>query len=357
MVLRDYLYGLATDKNNGLIASGIKAFLYVFSLIYGLSVVFLAFFYRLKPYRLNCKVISVGNITVGGTGKTSLVEAIARYLQAKGHKVAILSRGYKRRTLSSQASDDSYENMGDEPFMLSRRLGNIPVIVDKDRVQGAKKAIGRFGADTVILDDGLQQWRIKKDLEVVTIDATQPFGNRRLLPRGILREPLSALQRADILVLTKTNLAGDIQGARDLLARISPRSLLVESAHAAEGFLDLKGGNILAPDSLKGKAAGLFSGIADPASFERLVRALGVNTVFSLSFPDHHHYSRQDLQDIVHRAGSEKVDTLITTEKDASRLTGLRIEDPGVRIIFLRITLKVSDEQRLYNRILGLYPA
>ncbi len=282
MMLRDYLYGLATDKNNGLIASGIKAFLHVFSLIYGLVVIFLAFFYRLRPYRLNCRVISVGNITVGGTGKTSLVEAIARYLQAKGHKVAILSRGYKRRAIVHRPSAIDYESMGDEPFMLSRKLGNIPVVVNKNRIQGAKKAIRRFGADTVILDDGLQQWRIKKDLEIVTIDATQPFGNHRLIPRGILREPLSALKRADIFVLTKTNLAGNIQETRNLLTRISPRVLLAESAHTPVGFLDLKDGNLLAPDSLKGKSAGLFSGIADPGSFECMVRDLGVNTVFSM---------------------------------------------------------------------------
>ncbi len=356
-MMRDYLYRLATDKEKGLIASGIKAVLCLLSLIYGLAVVSLAFFYRLKPCRLNCKVISVGNLTLGGTGKTLLVEAIARYLRLEGHRVAILSRGYRRRVKGQDSEVKSYENMGDEPFMLSRKLGDIPVIVDRDRIKGARQAVKEFGADTVILDDGMQQWRIKKDLEIVTIDATQPFGNRWLIPRGILREPLSALARADIFVLTKTNLASDSVTSKECLNKFFPQALVVESAHAPVGFFNIRGQDFLAPEALESTTAGLFSGIADPDSFEQLVLGLKVKIAFSLRFPDHHHYGREDLKNIIFHARQKNIATILTTEKDVSRLTGLKIEDYGIKILFLRINLEIIDEQRLYNRILSLYSA
>ncbi len=180
--MQEYLYNLATDKHKGFIAGVIKLFLFILSLLYGLIVSILILFSRLKPYRLNCKVISVGNITLGGTGKTSLVEYIARHLKQQGHKVAIISRGYKKKTKRYPLNAIRYEEMGDEPYMLYKNLGDIPVLVDSDRIRAARKAIKDYSADTVILDDAFQQWGIIKDLDIVTVDATNPLATAASSP-------------------------------------------------------------------------------------------------------------------------------------------------------------------------------
>ncbi|PIP20082.1 MAG: tetraacyldisaccharide 4'-kinase [Candidatus Omnitrophica bacterium CG23_combo_of_CG06-09_8_20_14_all_40_11] len=352
-----YIYNLATDRHKGLVAGVVKSFLYFLSLIYGLGVRVSIFIYRLKPYHLNCKVISVGNITLGGTGKTTLVLFIAQYLKQKGHKVAILSRGYKRKITNYQLPITNYETMGDEPYMLKMNLGDVPVVVDTDRIRAAKLAIRDYGADTVILDDGLQQWRIKKDLDIVTIDATRPFGNRKLIPRGILREPLSSLKRADVFVLTKTNLSPTGHKIKDFLGRINPKALQIESIHSPLGFCRLdKPGELLDINILPGKTVTLFSAIGDPDSFEGIIRSLGIKIGLSFRFRDHHNYTQEELDNIIQKSKDRNIDTLVTTEKDAARLYELRVTSYELRVLFLRIELKIiKDEQEFYNRLLGLY--
>jgi tetraacyldisaccharide 4'-kinase len=295
-----YLYRLATDQERGLIASLIKGLLFLLSLIYALLVRFLAFLYHLWPYQLSCKVISVGNITLGGTGKTSLVEYIARYLKEKGHKVAILSRGYKRKFTSYELRVTSYENMGDEPYMLQMKLKDMPILVDANRIRSAKRAIRDYGVDTIILDDGFQQWKIKKDLEIVTVDATDPFGNWHLIPRGILREPLSSLKRADVFVLTKTNLNPEFTEIKDFLSAFNSQSLIVEAVHQPVGFYKIDNPDDLFPtDDLKGKTITLISGIAQPDSFKNLITGLRINVGLSFRFPDHYAYAQKDLDKII----------------------------------------------------------
>jgi tetraacyldisaccharide 4'-kinase len=359
-----YIYNLATDRYKGPVAGIVKSFLYLLSLIYGLIVRILIFIYRLKPYRLNCKVISVGNITLGGTGKTSLVEFIARYLKQQGHKVAILTRGYKRKITNYGLRITDYEMMGDEPHMLKMNLEDIPVIVDADRVRAAKLAMRDYGVDTIILDDGFQQWRIKKDLEIVTIDATCPFGNRKLIPRGILREPLSSLKRPDVFVLTKTNLGASLlQEIKDFLGKINPEVLVIESIHSPLGFYKMGTNEILGTGVLQGKTVTLFSGIGAPDSFENLIKSLGIQVGLSFRFRDHHNYTQRDLENIFKSARDKNIDIIITTEKDAARLNQLPDPRYGVGtpscqlpVIFLRIELRITkDEERFYHRLLRLY--
>jgi len=365
--MKGFLYHLATDKPvpfakgrgkvKGLLVTFFKFFLFLLSLIYGLVVKFLIFFNRYALTRLSCKVISVGNITVGGTGKTSLVEFIARFLKNQGHTVAILSRGYKRQVRSYEGGARSYELMGDEPYMLQMKLKDIPVIVDTDRARAAHRAVKDFYADTVILDDGFQQWKIAKDLEIVTVDATCPFGNRHLLPRGLLREPLSSLERADVFVLTKTNLNSDTSAIKGELNRLSPKAAIFESVHQAAGFYDIKKPEELwDKDSLKAKTVTLFCGIGDPGSFENLMRNLGVKIGLSYKFRDHHDYTKQDLDKIVHSSRENNIDTIVTTEKDSSRISQMKVESLGLEILVLRIKLLLKDEQRFCHRLLQLYP-
>jgi tetraacyldisaccharide 4'-kinase len=366
MNMRRYFYNLATDLpphqslwyGGGFIVLPIKILLWMLSLIYGLAVRVLIFFYRLKPIRLNCKVISVGNITLGGTGKTALVEFIARYLRSRGHKVAILTRGYKRKITDYGLTISDYEEMGDEPYMLKANLKGIPVIVDADRGRAANLAIREYGVDTVILDDGFQQWRIAKDLDIVTIDVNNPLGNRRLLPRGILREPVSSLGRADLLVLTKINLskAQDVEKIKGELNRLSPLGLIIESTHKPVGFYDIASPTeLFDAKALRGETVTLFSGIGDPDSFEDLITGLGINIGLSFRFPDHYNYTQEDLDKIIKDSRDKNLDTIITTQKDAARLSDWRLATGDWRILVLRIELAIKDEQIFYSRLLKPY--
>ena len=228
---REYLYNLVTGEIKGPLGVFLRGCLLVLSWVYGLFVVILASLYRIRPVRLSAKVISVGNITLGGTGKTTLVEYLSKKLSSAGNKVAVLSRGYKRDSHLPGA-----QGMGDEPAMLQGKLPQVKVIVDKNRIRAAQTAIRDYASDILILDDGLQQWKIFKDLEIVTINAANPFGNYRMLPAGFLREPLSALRGADIFVLTQVGPGQDLSSLISELQRINPRALIVESTHQPAGF-------------------------------------------------------------------------------------------------------------------------
>lgn len=355
--MRAYLYNLATDKIRGFIPNIFKGFLFFLSLIYSLIVRSLIFFHLLRPYRLQCKVIAIGNITLGGTGKTSLVDFVARYLKQQGHKVAIISRGYKKKASSSNLGIENFQTMGDEPFMLKMNLKDIPVLVDGNRIRAAKLAIQDYGADTVILDDGFQQWGISKDLEIVTVDATNPFGNAYLLPRGILREPLSSLKRADVFIFTKTNLNPYTQEVKDFLNSINPTALIFDSIHQPVGFYKIeKPQEVLKTDVLEGKEVSVVCGIADPDSFENLIASLDIKIGLSFLFPDHHAYSKKDLEKVMGESKKKNINIIVTTEKDAVRLTHFADIYRQLPMFVLRIELKITkDEQEFRNRLLKLY--
>jgi tetraacyldisaccharide 4'-kinase len=315
----------------------------------------------LRPHTLGCQVISVGNLTVGGTGKTPVVEVFARALQRQGRKVAILSRGYKkvehrfskklmdkltgreRRRPPRVVSDgrrlllDSAMS-GDEPYMLASNLPEVVILVDKDRVKSGRLAIDRFGCDTLLLDDGFQYLRLRHRVEVVLVDCTHPFSNGYVLPRGLLREPIAHIRRADFVFLTKSD--GRTSGElKETIRRLNPRAEISECVHRARHLQNVYTGARRSLEDLRGARVAVVSGIASPEGFENQVAALGAHLVLTRRFVDHHRYSQQEIIDLVNAARGEAADLIVTTEKDAVRFPKLERQD--VPLFFLRVEIEL----------------
>ncbi len=348
--LEVYFLDIASGRAKGFFAYLLKAMLFVLSFIYGIFIKLLLSWYSLKPYRAACRVISVGNITLGGTGKTMIVEYIADYLKTKGIKVVVLSRGYKRKMPHRQAGElpvTSYETMGDEPYMLSQNLVDIPVISGPDRIKSINEAVAGYSAQAVIIDDGFQQWKIRKDLDIVAIDATSPFGDKTMIPCGLLREPLSSLGRADIFVITKSNLTAEsTDKIRGALNKINPRALIVVSEHHPIGFYDLYDQErFIEAQAFHGQSVACISAIGDPSSFEALVKSLNIHISLSFRFSDHHNYSEGDLRKIFSACNDKGIGIIVVTQKDAVKIERLNIKDVSLRIIVLRLKLKITDSQ------------
>ncbi len=346
------MYNSANDKTEGFWAEIAKFILFLVSVIYYLAVKVILYAYRaniLKIYRLNCKVISVGNLTWGGTGKTPIVELVAKRLSEKVDKVAIQSRGYGGKV---------YQSMGDEPFMLQENLPGIPVIAGKNRVKEARLALNRLRFDTLILDDGFQHWRLFRDLDIVAIDAANPFGNGFLIPRGILREPVSALNRADIFFLTRVDFAGDnLTEVKQRLTDINPRAVIVESVHSPEGFYDiLEQPKKIDTSLLKEKKLGMITAIGNPDYFEKTLLNLGLTISAKFIFPDHHEFSSEELGDTIRFCKQEGITALLTTQKDAVRLRGYCPGLAGIQVLVLRIEIKITEnEDGFLNRLFSVY--
>ena len=294
----------------------------------------------LRTKRLPCPVICVGNITTGGTGKTPTVIALARLLQkganpsvppfTKGgmggfDRIAILTRGYKRKSTEPiLAVNDGNkilstpQDAGDEPYLIASALKGVPVIVGKDRYRSGQYAIERFGANLFILDDGYQHIRLHRDLNILLIDATNPLGNGHLLPKGILREPLSALRRANGMIISRAN-EGDAAGVERLIRSYNRESPVFYAYYRPVDIADLRGHTLGLP-YIKGTSLLLFSGIANPHSFRNSIANLGGVIKGELIFPDHHWYTEKDIEKIRLEAKRLSADAVITTEKDAVRL-------------------------------------
>lgn len=347
---REYLYNLVTGKIKGPQVVFLRGCLFILSLVYALGVVILASLYRIRPVRLGAKVISVGNITLGGTGKTTLVEYLSAKLSSAGNKIAVLSRGYKRNFKRPGVG-----GMGDEPAMLAKNLPLVRVVVDKNRIRAAQAAIRDYTCDTLILDDGLQQWKIFKDLEIVTIDAANPFGNYLMLPAGFLREPLFALKRADIFVLTQVCPGQELGGLTAKLKRINSRALIVESRHEPKGFSWLdQADKLLDPGFLKGKPVAIFSGIGNPDGFGNCVWGLGIKVAKSFSFPDHHDYTQADILRIMREAKENNLEAIITTQKDAVKVRELGVKGTGILVLEIKLNI-TKNEAEFHRRLLKLY--
>lgn len=319
---------------------------------------------------LGAQVISIGNLTVGGTGKTPVVELLSRSLRDRGRKVAILSRGYKSKKLGrAQKWQDAGGKMipgermpkvvstgtellldskfaGDEPFMLARNLDGVAVIVDKNRVKGARFAVGQLEVDTLLLDDGMQYLDIAHSLDVVLIDSRSPFGTESLLPRGTLREPPRNLRRASYILITKC----DGSSNAELITRIrkyNPTADIIECAHGPIHLQGLYSKERKPLDFLEGKWVGAISAIAVPENFENSLSRLGAKVEIKRRFSDHYRFNRRDVDKFMQRCVERDMEMIVTTEKDAVRFP--RPSEINVPIYFLRIEVQILSGQASWD--------
>lgn len=329
-----------------------------------------------KPQEfLGVQVVSIGNITLGGTGKTPVVELLARSLRDRGRKVAILSRGYKSRKLertqkwmgadgkqvaskrmpkvvstgSAIMLDSKFA--GDEPFMLAKNLDGVAVIVDKNRVKGGRFAIGELESEILMLDDGMQYLDLAHSIDVVLIDSKSPFGTGSLLPRGTLREPPRNLRRASYILITKC----DGSSNADLIARIRKYNATADIIECAHGPIHLENLHTREREPLlflNGKWVGAISAIAVPENFEKSLEALGAKVEIRRRFSDHHRFNRRDVDHFMQRCVERDMEIIVTTEKDAVRFP--RPTEINVPIYFLRIEVEILSGQEAWDGMVDL---
>ncbi len=335
--MNQYLLSIMKGRTTGPLALMIIGILWPFSVLYRCVLEGHRSFYHLKGrYKASKPVISIGNITVGGAGKTPLVIGIAEHLKAKGINVAILTRGYMTKA----------STVSDEVSMLNEQLASVPVLMGANRVNSIKQA-AVMPVDVYLCDDAFQHWPLHRDLDIVAIDAANPWGNGHLLPAGILREPLSSLQRADIIVLNKADTSSKVAELYAQLQQINPQALIVESHYRREGFKDVFDGGMVPEDFLKDKPVAAFCGIGDPFSFEAGLTNAGVKIARMFNYMDHHVYTSQDIEMMVDYCRSEGIEVLVTTHKDAVKLRSFRYLLGDIKLMYVSIRLEItkgSDE-------------
>lgn len=328
-------YRRVMNGRGGPLAGPMRGLLYAASLGYGLVVARRNAYFdrRERQISLTVPVFSVGNVTVGGTGKTPLVMDLVERLNAMGRSPAVVARGY----------GGGDEGPNDEQRLIQRRCPGVIYVADRDRVEAGRLAVEEYGADVVVLDDGFQHRRLARDLDIVLIDATCPFGYGHLLPRGLLREPPTALGRAGLIVLTRCDQApmGELRRIEARLRVYAPDAAILKCRHHVTSIHRLSGE--AEPSDLAGRRAVVFGGIANPGSFLTTVSSLGANVVGERWWPDHHHYVAKDVT-YLNRAGRfPPFDVLVTTEKDAVKLSAIP-EASALPILVVRIAVAFEED-------------
>lgn len=348
--LVSYLESVVYGRRKGIGASLLRYLLFVLSLLYRITIWVYLLPFRIglrKERNLSKPVISVGNLTVGGTGKTPVVEYICRGLSSRGWKPAVLSYGYGgvlAGRLGVVSDGDQLKlnalKAGDEPAMLATAMPGVPVVVSRDRFESGTVAIDELGANIMVLDDGFQVWKLRRELDILLMSADNPIDNGRTLPAGKLREPVSAVRRADYVFLMGECDPGALRSAKSKISRITPRAEIY-TACVHPGALYRLGESRVGIDSIYGRRVFAFSSIGNPAGFEKTVSGLGSVILGAERFPDHHTYSAHDIKGITRRATELGAEILVTTEKDAIKLEGNQFAVP---VVVLRIELSLDDE-------------
>ncbi len=351
MSVRPAIENMMRKERIGVIANLVLTTL---SLVYGAGVRLRYLLYKagvLRRKKLDCRVISVGNITVGGTGKTPTAIFLAAFLKKNGHRPVILSRGYKKTGHGGVVSDGKAlklgpKEAGDEPYLMASRLPDVPVMAGADRIRSGRIALEKFKPDCIILDDGFQHIRLKRDINILLIDSAQGLGNGLMLPRGILREPVSAIRRADFIMAK----GGGLKGPEAELVR-KWKIPVIGFDYRTSGLYDIFDNTDKGVGFLKGKKVLAFAGIANPSSFFKTLEGLNATITNTLAFPDHHEYTAYDIEKIRKAkgggggwAGGGGADIIVTTEKDGVKLR--ECIKGGPPIFALGVEVVVEDEER-----------
>jgi tetraacyldisaccharide 4'-kinase len=298
--------------------------------------------------RLPAKVVSVGNLTVGGSGKTPFVAALARELHGRGEPVAVLSRGYGRRSQSRfvLVSDGnrilaSAEDSGDEPLELARAVAGLAVAVGPDRAAVGRELLERLGSHVLLLDDGFQHRGLRRDLDLVCFDAREPVASLRLLPRGRLREPLESLSRAHAVVWTRWSEDAPGEELNQLVARARPELPTIRTRNRLVGFAPLDGSEALGPESFRGRPVGVLLGVARP---EKVLESVPAEVVFTATRRDHHWWDPAEVKALAEEAKRSGAVALLTTGKDATKMA---FAPDAVPLYVIRIETEVLDRKAL----------
>ncbi|PYL05633.1 MAG: tetraacyldisaccharide 4'-kinase [Verrucomicrobia bacterium] len=360
--LEEFGIDVVLERRHGVRASVLRGILYALSFIYDRLVQLRLYLYRKRVFReraLGCLVISIGNLTVGGTGKTPIVEKFARALQAGGRRVAILTRGYKsvprKRTWLSLLRRDSEPPRvvsdgqsllldsliaGDEPYMLAHNLKNVIVLVDKNRVKSGRFAIDKWQVDTLLLDDGFQYLHLKHRLDMVLVDRQAPFGNELLLPRGTLRERPRNLRRASYIFITKNTGEPNFELMRRI-RRYNRTAEVIECAHKPLHLQNVFTGERLPLEALRDTFIGSLCAIAAPESFEAALQKLGAHVDLAKRYIDHHYYTEAEVISFINRCIRRDLAMIVTTEKDSVRMPRSAEAEMKVPIYFLRVEIEI----------------
>jgi tetraacyldisaccharide 4'-kinase len=336
-------YFISIVRSNHPVGVMIRASLTIPALFYWLVLKCREFLYKwgiLKKANVPVPVISIGNITMGGTGKTPMVEFVAKYLSEKGKKVAILSRGYGGKQASRQAG----KLVNDEHLVLSENLPDIPNLLGKNRAKSAQTAIEGHGAECLILDDGFQHWKLERNLDIVVIDALNPFGLERLIPQGTLREPLRNLRRARIFVLSHCDQCpqDSLDLIRQRLKQINDNAPIVETAHYPSLIETLNSHESFGVSWLNGKNVYAFCGLGNPESFKLTLKGLGARVSRFDCFLDHHFYKQDELNRIIKEAEGLGAEAIITTQKDGVKIKCLNmIRSKEIPLLVLKIEMRI----------------
>jgi tetraacyldisaccharide 4'-kinase len=345
MSLRHYFRNLVEGKRRGLGASVLLTLLGILSIPYGIVMRLRAFTYKLgvfRTYRLPKPVISVGNLTVGGTGKTPVVALIAKYCLDRGGRVAVLSRGYGGLYEGKSGIVSDGQNIlmtsfeaGDEPYMLAEKIPGLIVVVGANRYKAGLYAVEHLNPDIFILDDGFQHMRLHRDLNILLLDNVRPFGNGRVFPAGLLREPVAAAKRANFIIYTR---CGEIDPSEHF-----PGIPYCGAAHELVGVVS-PANSQAQPFSILSHLRGVaFAGIADPASFFSMLEEAGLDISNKLSFPDHCEYGGQEIRKILAARKSVGADYLITTQKDKVKLSSFKQELGDLYTACLEVRIPHQD--------------
>jgi tetraacyldisaccharide 4'-kinase len=310
-----------------------------------------------KRKRLPCPVICIGNLTTGGTGKTPMTQTLCTLLRASGRKVVILSRGYGGRhergcavVSDGQKVRLSAMEAGDEAYLLAKTLPDIPVVVGKDRRKTGTLAWNEFRPDVIVLDDGMQYWQLHRDLDIVLLNACDPFDNGYTFPRGLLREPPSHLRRAGIVVLTNAQRAGSEQRTRlkETVHRLAPGRPVFTADLAPVGLRALSGKSDTPLDWLEGRRVAALSAIGNPASFETLIGELGGVLAARFRFRDHQEITLPEMERIFDEACAAHAEAILTTEKDAVKMVPLKSRVP---VLALQVTMQIEGANEMLAHI------